>query len=112
MNLEIRCRVLDMRFCHGLIITVGLHVARRVEVRGEITLDSDLIAKGTITFFPAEGNTGPATGGTIKGGHYHISRADGPFVRKKRIQIRAFRKTVQRVLSARNPDNIADELGR
>ena len=84
--------------------------SRRAEVRGEVTLDGESTVKGTITFFPTEGNTGPATGGTIEDGQYHIPRAEGPFVGKNRIEISSFRKTGQKVPWSRNPDKMVDEI--
>lgn len=88
----------------------GSSDARRAEVRGVVTLDGESISKGTITFFPTAGNQGPATGGTIQDGHYHLSRTDGPFVGKNRIEISAPRKTGQKVPWPRNPNKMVDEI--
>ena len=83
--------------------------SRRAEVHGEVTLDGEAVPRGRITFFPTEGNTGPATGGTIQDGQFHIPRADGPFVGKNQIQINAPRKSGRKVPWSLNPDKMVDE---
>ncbi|WP_437222251.1 hypothetical protein SH661x_002695 [Planctomicrobium sp. SH661] len=58
---------------------------QRVEVRGKVTLDGEMLERGTIAFYP----TGPGTvvGTEIVNGTFHIPRAQGPVAGEYRVEI-------------------------
>jgi hypothetical protein len=75
------------------------------------TLDGVNIAEGNIVFFPAGDNKGPAAGGTIKGGQYSITAAQGPVVGCNRVEIRASRKSGRKMqMPLADPGVMTDEL--
>ncbi len=65
----------------------------RVAVRGEVTLDGQPLATGKITFFPIDGNKGPAAGGDIENGRFELDQAEGPVTGANRVEIRSVQKT-------------------
>lgn len=69
----------------------------RAAVAGKVTLDGAPIAMGSITFYPTGESKGPATGGNIEEGQYSIAVAKGPIVGRNRVEIRATRKTGNKV---------------
>lgn len=52
----------------------------RIPVFGQVLLDGQPVARGSINFYPAEGHAGPAANTGIINGRYQFSREDGPFV--------------------------------
>jgi hypothetical protein len=69
----------------------------RAEVRGTVRLNGELLATGSISFVPAEGVNGPASGGLIADGKYRVARAMGVAVGKNRVSIRSVAKTGRKV---------------
>lgn len=62
----------------------------RKAVSGKVTLDGAPLAKGVISFDPADGSAGAApAGGVIDGGTYSIAAADGPTPGKYKVSIRS-----------------------
>jgi len=51
----------------------------RQPVFGRVTSGGKPLAGGSISFYPAEGQTGPAANTRIANGRYEFSRDDGPF---------------------------------
>lgn len=56
-------------------------------IRGEVTLESDLLESGRITFIPIEDAKGPSAVATIKDGVYQFDRTNGPVAGKHRVEI-------------------------
>ena len=79
---------------------------RRAEIRGEVSLDGELVPNGSIVFLPASGNSGPSAGGSIQDGRYMISRDDGPALGTNHVEIRALRKTGRKI---RSPDPLSGD---
>jgi hypothetical protein len=51
----------------------------RRAVYGEVKVGGKPVAKGSISFYPAEGQAGPAANTAIVNGRFQFSRDDGPF---------------------------------
>lgn len=49
-----------------------------VDIAGSVQAGGALIGKGSISFLPARGRTGPSVTAVIENGRYHVSSADGP----------------------------------
>ncbi len=65
----------------------GNHAA----VDGQVTLDGEPLAQGSILFVPMEGTQGVPTGADIKAGHYRLPITKGPAVGWNRVEITAVR---------------------
>jgi hypothetical protein len=65
----------------------------RAAVEGNVTLDGVAVAEGRITFYPAEGNSGPTAGAVILNGRYSIPASAGVWVGKNRVEIHGNRKS-------------------
>lgn len=65
----------------------------RGNATGLVTFDGDPVEEGVIAFVPAEGTTGPATGGEIRAGRYQLKDDQGPIVGNHKVEILAHRKT-------------------
>jgi hypothetical protein len=52
--------------------------AAPMRVWGDVSLNGQPVEDGEIVFVPAEGSTGPSTGGPIKAGRYDIPAHQGP----------------------------------
>jgi len=50
----------------------------RVPLSGEVTRAGSPVARGTVSFLPAEGHSGPAATTGIAEGRYQFSKTDGP----------------------------------
>jgi hypothetical protein len=82
---------------------------RRASVKGQVLVDKAPLAEGSISFFPADGNQGPSTGGIIKNGQYSIPAAEGAIVGKNRVEIRGFRTTGKKVMDAFEKEKTIEE---
>jgi hypothetical protein len=71
--------------------------ANRGDVMGEVKLDGKPIEQGSILFTPIDGAQGVAVGGPIHNGRYRLSGEKGPSLGWNRVEIRAPRKTGQKV---------------
>jgi hypothetical protein len=71
----------------------------RAAVSGQVTLDGQPLASGTITFFPSGATKGPAAGGEIIDGKFSIPAHEGPVVGTNRIEVRSVQKTGRMVES-------------
>jgi prepilin-type N-terminal cleavage/methylation domain-containing protein len=69
----------------------------RAEVHGRVTLDGEPVAEGAIQFLPTDGTVGPSTGGVIANGEYRLPAHQGPVVGKNRVELRAFRKSAEKM---------------
>jgi hypothetical protein len=90
------------RFCAICLVLAtcigcGKKGPRRAAVSGHVTLDGQSIDKGVIQFLPVEGTIGPETGGVISKGQYDISQQRGAVVGKNRVELRASKKTGQKI---------------
>ena len=54
-----------------LLALVGCSESKTAEVSGTVTVDGQLVKRGSISFIPTDGNT-PTAGGPIKDGHYSV----------------------------------------
>lgn len=62
---------LAVAFLPALLAVSGCGDETKGEVNGTVKVDGELVAAGTIAFFPEDGKGQPA-GGTIKDGHYAV----------------------------------------
>jgi hypothetical protein len=86
-----------------VLIGCGQPDANRGVVSGEVKLDRQPLAQGSIAFVPTDGTKGVATGGQIEQGRYRLSGNAAPMVGWNRVEIRAVRKSgrmVQKPFSA------------
>ena len=81
-------RWLPVAGCWLAIAGCGGNGPERVSVRGTVRVDGTLLEKGAIVFIPAGNTQGPKASGTITGGMFEISEADGPVVGSQRVEIR------------------------
>jgi hypothetical protein len=59
----------------------------RIAVRGTVLVDAVRVARGSITFLPAPGTTGPASSTSIRDGSYRFDRQNGPLPGKYEVTI-------------------------
>ena len=84
----------------------------RAAVTGKVTLDGTPIEEGSISFLPAGGTQGPATGGQIQNGQYSIAAAEGPVIGHHRVEIRASRKTGKMITVPMDPSKKVEEVAQ
>ncbi|MSU79769.1 MAG: hypothetical protein EXS16_16985 [Gemmataceae bacterium] len=103
------CRALTL-FCFFLVSGCGESRSRGA-VSGIVTLDDVAIETGSISFIPVEGTNSPTSGAVIAMGKYEISREKGPIAGTFRVEIRAQRKTGNRIAagSPAPPGTMIDE---
>lgn len=65
----------------------------RLEVQGTVNLSDGPLSQGRIAFLPIDNTPGPATGGPIENGRFHLPRQKGLVVGKHRVEIIATRPT-------------------
>ncbi len=83
---------------------------KKAEVSGTVSVNGVKIEEGSIQFIPVDGTTGPAAGGVIKNGKYHIARDNGVVVGKNRVELRAFAYSGKKVQDPTGlPGVLADE---
>lgn len=99
-------------FSAALLVTAGCSGdgLRRASVSGQVLVDKEPLAEGSITFFPAEGNSGPSEGAIIKDGHYAIPASRGVIVGKNKVEIRGFRKSGKKIPDVWEKGKMLDEL--
>lgn len=69
----------------------------RASVEGLVSVDGEPIEKGSITFTPTEGTSGPIAGGPIERGRYRINGSSGPVVGRQLVSIRGLKKSGRQV---------------
>ncbi len=84
----------------------GNHAA----IGGQVTLDGQPLAQGSILFVPIEGTSGTATGGDIREGKYHIASAKGPAVGWNRVEITAVRPSGKQAPDPMGPPGRTREM--
>ena len=97
MKLIVRCPSL---VAMGLLLALNGcsdHAGGRLAVQGEVTLDGQPLGRGSISFRPAAGTTGPTAGAKIVDGRFSIPPGKSLFAGKYRVEITATRKTGQQV---------------
>jgi len=84
----------------------------RGSVHGTVTFDDEPVEKGEIRFTPANGTTGPLTGGQISDGEYFVPVVQGPVVGKHVVSIEAARKTGRqfKAVAPAPPGTMIDEM--
>jgi hypothetical protein len=95
-----------------LAVGCGKRDGSRGAVHGEVTLDGQLLERGSILFVPIDGAKGTVTGGTIEKGRYQISQSDGAALGWNRVEIRAARRTGKMVptpLARRDSHEMVEE---
>jgi hypothetical protein len=70
---------------------------KRGAIHGKVTLDGKPLTNGSILFTPIKGSRGTTAGGPIENGQYELPASVGPAIGWNRIEIRASRKTGNRV---------------
>lgn len=80
-------------------------------VAGDVTLDGQSVAQGTISLEPVDGN-GPTTGGRITKGHYELTGGAAPWPGKKLVRISSGRATGRRIAAGTPapPGTMVDEI--
>lgn len=103
-------RVLITIFCCSLVSGCGESRSRGA-VSGIVTLDDVAIETGSISFIPLEGTNSPTSGAVITLGKYEIPREKGPMAGTFRVEIRAQRKTGNKIAagSPAPPGTMIDE---
>jgi len=77
-----------------LLFTAGNCVSsNRGAVKGKVTVNSEPLQEGQLSFVPLDPSLGPSAGAAIINGEYKIDTAKGPPAGEYRVQINAFRKT-------------------
>jgi hypothetical protein len=108
------CRQLRFRLTALLFLNVLAGCtdsdAHRGEAHGEVTLDGQPVAEGTITFEPTNDNGGPSSGGSIEDGHYRVRQEGGPAIGTNRVEISAPRKTGRQIPHPANPGATLEEI--
>lgn len=92
--------VTDLRRCRTVVWCLCLALAgcgsdgpARLSVGGKVSLGDQPLARGSISFVPAEGQKGVAANTEIKDGRYQFSRDDGPQAGPYRVTVmRSFTK--------------------
>ncbi len=74
-----------------LLIATGCSDDGMVDIAGQVTLDGNPVAQGTISFLPTDGK-GASAEAVIKDGSYSLSMPQG----KKRVAIHGFKKVGER----------------
>ena len=69
----------------------------RIGFEGRVTVDGNPLEKGSISFRPMKGTSGPTAGGSIIDGKFAIEPKDSLFPGSYRVEIRASRKTGKKV---------------
>ncbi|MGV3483205.1 MAG: hypothetical protein ACO1RT_02170, partial [Planctomycetaceae bacterium] len=59
----------------------------RRAVRGTVSVDQTVIARGSISFFPDRGHAGPAASTAIVDGNYRFTEINGPTAGRHRVVI-------------------------
>jgi hypothetical protein len=62
-------------------------------VSGVVRVDGEPMPRGTISFFPADGNRGPSAGAGIVDGRYEIEAEKGVKIGRNRVEIVGYRPT-------------------
>ena len=73
------------------------HAGGRLAVQGTVRLDGQPLGRGSISFRPAAGTTGPTAGAKIVDGRFSIPPGKSLFAGKYRVEITATRKTGKQV---------------
>lgn len=73
------------------------HAGGRLAVQGEVRLDGQPLGKGSISFRPVAGTTGPTAGAKVVDGRFSIPSGKSLFAGKYRVEITATRKTGKQV---------------
>jgi len=96
-----------------LSATAGCGGVTGPEVRGSVTFAGSPLESGSISFIPIEGTPGPAGGGAIVGGKYHVASGQGLGTGTHRVEIRATRKTGRNVEAGPgtdDPNSLVEEV--
>lgn len=59
----------------------------RVEVKGTVTLDGQLLPRGVVIYIPRAGTPGARAAGRISDGRYAITKENGPGIGRFRVEI-------------------------
>ena len=94
-----------------LLLVAGGCSGQRGGVAGKVTLDGAALETGSISFLPIEGTESPTAGAVITNGAYEIPRDKGPMPGIFRVEIRAQRKTGNKIPagSPAPPGTLVDE---
>ena len=89
-----------------LLLSCSSSGPKKAEVSGTVSFNGVEIEEGSIQFIPVEGNSGPAAGGIIKNGRYHISRDNGVTVGKNRVELKAFAYSGKKIQDPTAPPGV------
>lgn len=79
------------------LVLAGCGDSGRERIEGTVTLDGQLLEKGTINFLPLPGTQSPTAGAEIARGKFRIPARGGTFVGKFRVEITASRPSGKKV---------------
>lgn len=82
----------------------------QAKLTGQVTLDNEPLAEGSILLIPTDGK-GTAAGGAIKDGKFSLTGAQAPGVGNYKVEIRASKKSGGKVQKAMGqPGEMVDEF--
>lgn len=96
-------RIVSFPFLALLLAGCGDVSTPRNSIKGEVKLDGQPMAKGSIMFLPTGEGKGQAVVAPIVGGRYEIVAAQGPAVGRYRVEIRGTRKSGKMIPKAMAP---------
>jgi hypothetical protein len=99
------CRLLILAAI-SLAALLGCGETKRMPIEGTVSLDGQPLEKGSITFRPLPGTTGPTAGAAIVNGKFVIMSSGGPFAGKFVVEISDVRATGRKV---EGPRGLVDE---
>ncbi|MCA9156671.1 MAG: hypothetical protein KDA72_00010 [Planctomycetales bacterium] len=92
------CRLFAALSLFSAVVGCGGAGSPRQGIYGKVTVDSQPLATGVITFKPAEGTMGPVVGASIANGKYRLSAGEGPVLGDYRVEISSTKKGDQKVV--------------
>jgi hypothetical protein len=85
--------------------------ATKMDVRGDVTLDGQPLADGSILLVPNDPNAGNTTGGQIANGQYLLTGRQAVIAGVYKVEIRATKKSGRKVQKAMGqPGELTDEM--
>ncbi|MEX0728487.1 MAG: hypothetical protein WEB58_04925 [Planctomycetaceae bacterium] len=102
MSLHYFSSLVSKMFCVAALATVTLSGCgdsgpERASISGQVTFDGQPVEDGTISFVPAGDTQGPVSGDRIVNGTYTIPADKGPVIGSHKVEIKATRKTGEKI---------------
>ena len=96
-------------FAIAVVIFMGCGQSgpRRVDVSGNVTLNGQPLAEGSIRLVPFDG--GLTAGSAIEDGRFHIAKHEGPVAGEYRVEIVSFQPTGRQISDPDFPGQMRQE---